>query len=161
MGQYYIIASLDHKEYISTHPFGSGNKLTEFMSDPFGPLMGLAVLLADGNGRGSGDLRVFEKDEEGIEVEIDPPEVIGRWKGSRIVVAGDYADDNQYGVDREDNVYETAKKEWKDISPQVIEALAAGDFYFRTQFLESKIIDEDGKWIGPPYLRELANDQAG
>ena len=71
--------NLDKKEYIHPHRFGDGLKLTEFGPSGDGTMFALAVLLADGNGRGSGD------------VHSDDP-IIGSWAGDRIVVAGDYAD---------------------------------------------------------------------
>ncbi len=164
IGQYYIIANLDRKEYLSTHPFNSGSKLLEFSLDSCGPLTGLAVLLADGCGRGGGDLRYFQE-VDGVDTEVDQDPIVGCWKGDRIVVAGDYADAGQYGVEAgpEDNIYESARKDgsdWRDISAEVIEAMAAGDSYLKSRLLEREIIDQEGKYLGPPYLREHV-DAAG
>jgi hypothetical protein len=79
MGQYFIVANLDKREYLDPHRFGDGLKLMEFGASGEGTMCGLAVLLADGNGRGGGDLS-----------SEDP--VVGRWRGDRLVIAGDYAD---------------------------------------------------------------------
>jgi len=79
MGQYYYIVNLDKKQYLHPHKFGDGLKLLEFGCSQDSTMTGLAVLLADGNNRGRGDLR------------SDNP-IIGSWAGDRIVVAGDYAD---------------------------------------------------------------------
>ena len=79
MGQYYLIVNVDKGEYLNPHRFGDGLKLLEFGPSGSGTMTGLAVLLADGNGRGGGDLG------------SDHP-IIGSWAGNRIVVAGDYAD---------------------------------------------------------------------
>jgi len=137
MGQYYYVVNLDKKQYLHPHRMGDGLKLMEFGSSADGTMMGLAVLLADGNGRGGGDLR------------SDHP-IIGSWAGDRIVIAGDYADDGNH-VDpemitveliakaREDrmleddeetgdfNLYQIAMYSFEDISAQVREAFV-GDY---------------------------------
>jgi len=71
-------------------------------------MAGLAVLLADGNGRGGGDLR------------SENP-IIGSWAGDRVVIAGDYADEGNWGV--EGSLY-AVSEDWEDISDKVIEALS-------------------------------------
>ena len=78
MGQYYKICNLDQKEYLHPHKFGDGMKLLEFGCSSSGTMTALAVLLAEGNGRGGGDLN------------YDHP-LIGSWAGDRIVIMGDYA----------------------------------------------------------------------
>jgi len=79
MGQYYLTVNLDKHEFIHPHKFGDGLKLLEFGDNNAGTMLGLAVLLADGNGRGGGDLP------------SDDP-IVGSWSGNRVVIAGDYAD---------------------------------------------------------------------
>ncbi len=76
MGQYYKIVNLDKRQYLHPHKFGDGLKLLEFGAGGSGTMCGLAILLADGNGRGGGDLR-------------SNASVIGSWAGDRIVIAGD------------------------------------------------------------------------
>ncbi len=83
MGQYYLIVNLDKREYLYPHRFGDGLKLTEFGCSNDGTMTALAILLADGNGRGFGDL---EADDA----------IVGSWAGDRIVVAGDYADPGRW-----------------------------------------------------------------
>jgi hypothetical protein len=83
MGQYYHVVNLDKREYLHPHRMGDGLKLLEFGSSGDGTMLGLAVLLADGNGRGGGDLH------------SEHP-IIGSWAGDRIVIAGDYADEGNY-----------------------------------------------------------------
>ncbi len=56
MGQYYKIVNIKKKQYISPYTFGDGSKLMEFSMSANGVLAGLAILLADGNGKGGGDL---------------------------------------------------------------------------------------------------------
>ena len=80
MGQYYVIANLDKREFISPSSFLDGVKLMEFSLNGNGVLSGLSVLLASSNGQGGGDLTV----DEGWD------DIPGRWAGDRIVVAGDY-----------------------------------------------------------------------
>jgi len=123
MGQYYYVTNIDKKEYINPHKFNDGLKLMEFGSSGMGTMNGLAILLADGNGGGSGDLRSNN-------------EIIGSWSGDKIVIAGDYADENKWGVENEGkNIYSTAAESWKDISEEVIEALC-DDVFFKKHFNE-------------------------
>ena len=68
MGQYYKIVNIKKKQYISPHTFGDGSKLMEFSMSANGVLAGLSILLADGNGRGGGDLN------------SDNP-IVGSWAG--------------------------------------------------------------------------------
>jgi hypothetical protein len=82
MGQYYVIANLDKREFLNPRAFLSGQKLMEFSRDRNGVMMGLAVLLASSNGMGGGDLKV----PAGSLNDYIP----GHWAGDRIVVAGDY-----------------------------------------------------------------------
>ena len=83
MGQYYKIVNIKKKQYITPHTFGDGAKLMEFSMSASGVLAGLAILLADGNGRGGGDLH-SEND------------IVGSWAGDNIVVAGDYANAGKF-----------------------------------------------------------------
>jgi len=150
MGQYYLTVNLDKGEYLDPHKFGDGLKLLEFGDSASGTMTGLATLLADGNGRGGGDLR------------SENP-VIGSWKGDRIVVAGDYADPNNFipealkdelftrmlegqrerdaykdgTIDEETaikyaksncNLYHLAREFYEDVSGKVIEAMADDEF---------------------------------
>lgn len=79
MGQYFRLVNVAKRQYLRPHAAGDGAKLLEFGASGSGVMMCLAVLLADGNGRGGGDLR------------SDSP-LIGSWAGDPIVIAGDYAD---------------------------------------------------------------------
>ena len=115
MGQYYMIANLDKSEFLCPHKFGQGLKLMEFSGAGHSIMQALAVLLADGNGRGGGDLRT------------DSP-LIGSWAGDRIVVAGDYADPDRFGV--EGTVYDAATNDvmpWRDVSDSIIKVIVEGE----------------------------------
>ena len=102
MGQYYYIVNCDKKQYLHPHKFGDGLKLLEFGCSSDGTMTGLAVLLADGNGRGGGDLHSKNP-------------IIGSWAGDRIVIAGDYADPGKFipkGMNK--RLYEKVLKEMYD-----------------------------------------------
>ena len=123
MGQYYKIVNIKKKQYISPHTFGDGSKLMEFSMSASGVLAGLAILLADGNGRGGGDLH-SEND------------IVGSWAGDNIVVAGDYADAGKFVKEPEHNLYEVSS-EGEDISVKVLEALF-DDQYFFSEFRKNR-----------------------
>lgn len=145
MGQYYFVCNLDKREYLHPHKFGDGLKLLEFGSSSNGTMSGLAVLLADGNGRGGGD------------IEVKTPTIVGSWAGDRIVISGDYADGGKFiddallsewrakkNLDKrsiEDlgdssaNLYDIARDLFKDISLEVVKALCV-DSYLRETFAE-------------------------
>ena len=124
MGQYYKIVNIKKKQYISPYIFGDGSKLMEFSMSANGVLAGLAILLADGNGRGGGDLH-SEND------------IVGSWAGDNIVVAGDYADAGKFVKEPEQNLYEVASSEGEDISIKVLDALF-DDQYFFSEFRKNR-----------------------
>lgn len=171
MGQYYYVCNLDKKEYLHPHKFNDGLKLLEFGHGGL-TMTGLALLLTDANGRGGGDLcrsvrweadkpqpdgweprqgekvlgeETLDPPPQGDRYRVLIPEVSGRWKGDRIVVAGDYADptpgsppDPNYNDDRVANLHGLCSipdEHWKDISLQVVEALMF-DEYIRTSMRE-------------------------
>ena len=117
MGQYYKIVNIKKKQYISPYIFGDGSKLMEFSMSANGVLAGLAILLADGNGRGGGDLH-SEND------------IVGSWSGDNIVIAGDYADDGKFVKDADKNLYHIASIEGEDISIKVLDALCDDRYFF-------------------------------
>lgn len=93
IGQYYIVCNIDKKEYIDPHCWDDGAKLLEFALSTEGTMTALAILLADGNDRGGGDLHTTST-------------YVGRWAGDRIVITGDYADAGKF-TDTGDNLYDT------------------------------------------------------
>lgn len=113
MGQYFIVVNPDKEQYLSPHNFGDGLKLMEFGNSQAGTLTGLAVLLADGNGKGLGDL---DSDHD----------IIGSWAGDRVVVAGDYANPGEF-VEGDDNLFTVAGDEYENISDEVIRAIVDGE----------------------------------
>lgn len=111
MGQYYYVVNVTKKQYLHPHKFGDGLKLMEFGPSGDGTMAGLAILLADGNGRGGGDLHSDKT-------------VIGSWAGDQIVIAGDYADAGRFVDDPTLNLHEIASRDFEDISDRVKMALA-------------------------------------
>jgi hypothetical protein len=85
MGQYYLVVNIDKKEFLHPHKLGDGLKLMEFGNSSDGTMLALALLLADGCGRGGGDYHAKKGSTPDLAL-------IGRWKNDRIVIAGDYAD---------------------------------------------------------------------
>ena len=129
MGQYYKIVNIEKQQYLDTYTFNEGAKLLEFGCSSEGTLTALAILLADGNGRGGGDLH------------SEHP-IIGSWAGDRIVVAGDYADEEKFlEIDEavkfkmlqngnSPNVYTFAMEYFEDISEQALTALLDDRFIY-------------------------------
>jgi len=124
MGQYFKVVNTTKGQVITPHKFGGGAKLMEFSSDGMGTMQGLAILLADGNNRGGGDLR------------SDNP-IIGSWAGDNIVVTGDYADEGKFCDNPTINLYETSKR-FKDVSFDVIEALCEDSWWKQNYFNDWK-----------------------
>jgi len=151
VGQYYRLANPKKRQYLDPHAFGDGAKAMEFGASGSGTMLGLTVLLLDGNGRGGGDCR------------SESP-LIGSWAGDPIVITGDYADDGKH-VSQEDlalyrasiandkstldwlkksgrkiedvlpNLYTVASQCYEDISDKVILALC-DDPYERKALIE-------------------------
>ena len=136
MGQYYKIVNVKKKEYITPHTFGDGLKLMEFSMSANGVLAGLAILLADGNGRGGGDLN-------------SENEIVGSWAGDNIVIAGDYADNGKWIKDPDTNLYSVANNEGEDISIKVLDALCDDRYYFE-EFRKHR-----AGWISNTEVKEL------
>ena len=136
MGQYYKIVNVKKKQYITPHTFGDGAKLMEFSMSANGVLAGLAILLADGNGRGGGDLN-------------SDNEIVGSWAGDNIVIAGDYADVGKFVKNPNETLYSVAEEEGEDISLKVLDALF-DDRYFFEEFRKNRL-----EWIGSDEVHSL------
>lgn len=140
MGQYHIVVNLDKKTYLNPNHLGDGLKLMEF-GDGGATLTALAILLAQDNGRGLGDLHVampdmplehWEKDEYNLKrVRTPHAHLVGSWAGDRITIAGDYGDNLP---DREENLYYTAQK-YEDISASMRELINC-DRYLKERFAD-------------------------
>ena len=125
MGQYYKIVNVKKRQYLNPHMFNDGMKLMEFGMSAGGTLTALAVLLADGNNRGGGDLH-------------SDNDIIGSWAGDPIVIAGDYADQGKFlPADKSDQtLYSVCEDEGEDISAKVLDALME-DRWFREDFINN------------------------
>jgi hypothetical protein len=146
MGQYYKIVNIDKQEYISPSDFGSGVKLMEFAypGNPSMVLSALAILLADGNNRGGGDLRSDNS-------------VIGNWKYDRVAIVGDYADPHPE-CQNENFYFDTDR--WENISDQVWAALL-DDRYFAHEYRKKILyfLETDQKYYIPKRIVEFATFQ--
>ena len=149
MGQYYIVANLDKKQYIYPHDFCSGAKLLEFTGGSYGTAAALAMLTASGNGKGGGDIYIrCYGDWDGLipdncihDENIAYPEMIGYWAGDRIVTAGHEAENglfltdeqiddykNNTGVFEVPTLHEYAIKFFGNVSAQIIVAMCAEEW---------------------------------
>jgi len=104
MGQYYYVINTTKRQYLHPHRFGDGLKLLEFGCSGCSTMTALAILLADGNGRGGGDLR------------SDDP-IVGSWAGDQIVIGGDYADPGRFVPEADMAAYREAEKGDGDEAP--------------------------------------------
>lgn len=145
MGQYYKIVNIKKKQYITPHTFGDGAKLMEFSMSKNGVLSALAVLLADGNGRGGGDLG------------SDNP-IVGWWAGDNIVIAGDYADEGKFVKEPNQNLYRVASEEGEDISLKVLDALCDDKWFFE-EFRKNSPIDDNVASLIERKLKEKGLSQ--
>lgn len=126
MGQYHLTVNLDKREFVHPHKLASGLKLWEQLACEMGPGKALIILLAHPERRGGGD----------FDVETDVARrTIGRWRGDRIAIVGDYAEDGDLlhnakpGDTPASEIYEN--EAWTDITDDVcavIEAELGGKF---------------------------------
>jgi len=114
MGQSYVIANLDKKEFINPHNLGDGSKLREFVFRDHGPT-NLAIVL----------LLAKRSTFSGAELEL-VGERAGSWCGNRIAIVGLY-DDPLPG--RKENLFEVitgmGSEGYANISIQVVEMVRA------------------------------------
>jgi hypothetical protein len=141
VGQYHIIVNLDRKQMLIPTHLGDGLKLLEF-GDGGATLTALAILLAQDNGRGLGDLHVampgtpledWEKGKCGLKrVRTPHAHLVGSWAGDRITIAGDYGDSLP---GRDENLYYFAQREYEDISAPMRDLIRA-DKWMREKFAD-------------------------
>lgn len=94
MGQYFILANLDKKEYLSSHMMGSGSKEIEICAN-YGLANVAMFMMAMGD--------------------TDGGAVRGRWAGDRVVLVGDYDKSGIYQDIKEENG-------WTDVSESTLDA---------------------------------------
>ena len=141
MGQYHLIVNTDKKNYLCPTRLGDGLKLLEF-GDGGATLTALAILLAQDNGRGLGDLHVampdtplesWEQGKCGLKrIRTPHAHLVGSWAGDRISIAGDYGD-NLPG--ETENLYYFAQRVFEDISAPLRELINC-DKWLREKFAD-------------------------
>jgi len=133
MGEYYIIANSDKRQYLNSNSLGMSVKLLGAMVSPLPQT--LVWLLTDGapisGAWGMG----------------------GTWAGDRIVVVGD--EGSSAGV------FERAHAEFQDITVEAFEDLAAHCSYSYIKYREEGLLDDDGRFIPEWLSRRLPLDCDG
>lgn len=133
MGQYHSIYNKTKKEMLTPHSFGCGTKLLEFTSS-YALMSGLAVLLANSNGRGGGDLnppfrmspktyKILPNKGADLKKEMAIAAISGRWAGDEIVIQGDYAEKNDKAF-----IPENELAEYTDISEIVLKGISTDEY---------------------------------
>ena len=116
MGQYHKLINLTKKEYVNPHKIGLGAKHLEGIGfeGSMGDVMYLLSIAQGNERRGGGD--------------VEGHRYIGRWAGDKVVVVGDYYDQDNDNpkfkglYDINDGVHENVH--WHDISHGVRELLS-------------------------------------
>lgn len=117
MGQYHKLVNLDKKEYVHGHRIDNGLKLMEQCGFEKCTATALWLLLACSNGRGGGDAKAHP--------------MVGRWAGDRIIVVGDYAEEDDVPGLNAKNIYHGCELPSPDHPPEV-------EHYFTDISLEVK-----------------------
>jgi len=112
----YIAANFDKWEYIRAEAFGEDPTPEGFEQSYQGVMMALVVLLADGNGRGGGDLN------------SEHP-IIGSWAGNRVAIIDDEVKDSKLSLAGQSRkpLQKQMLTHGKDVSQQVFEAIREGE----------------------------------
>jgi len=131
MGQYHKLINLTKKEYVNPYEIGLGAKHLEGIGfeGSMGDVMYLLSIAQGNERRGGGD--------------AEGHRYIGRWAGDKVVVVGDYYDEDNdnpkfkglYDVDVEEQ-----KELWHDISHGVRELLSSvyDDLNFEKEIYKTK-----------------------
>ena len=116
MSNQYLIVNFDRKEYLRPGAFGERDDLKTVLMSSDGVLTALAIVLADGNNRGGGDLR------------SDMP-IIGSWAGQRIGIVDDLVVDAMLSEPGMESIplQQQMLQLGKDVSGAAIEALLDGE----------------------------------
>jgi hypothetical protein len=110
MGQYHKLVNLDRKEQVQPYNLGLGAKQYEQTGENGSLSDALYLLVMTSPARGGGDWENF-------------PELSGRWAGDRVIVLGDYTEDEDLpGYQNASKLYHESE-DWKDISDAVAIAL--------------------------------------
>jgi hypothetical protein len=110
MGQYHKLVNLDRKEQVQPYNLGLGAKQYEQTGDNGSISDALYLLVMTSPARGGGDWESFEG-------------LSGRWAGDRVVVLGDYTEDEDLpGYENASTLY-SQSYDWLDLSDEVAIAL--------------------------------------
>lgn len=116
MGQYHLLVNIDKREYVDTSSLALGSKQWEHTGDYRYPLVGsladaMYILTMTSPGRGGGDLPTTE--------------ISGRWAGDRVMVVGDYTEDEDLPAEfLASQLYNTAQESYEEIGGLVRDAFA-------------------------------------
>jgi hypothetical protein len=180
MGQYYYTVNLDKEEFLMPHRLGDGLKLLEFGCSSNGTLTALALLLADGNGRGGGDIdesiqpehRWFKRCPSDFRVEnsyvisgtkhkIIVPKLVGHWAGDRIVTAGDYADEGNFLTEEQIERFRNdpeAQSGWEDGEIHDPNLYGYAQRYFKDISYDMLIVMSFESWMRDDIIVHLHQD---
>jgi hypothetical protein len=133
MGEYYIVANPDKRQYLNSNSLGGMSvKLPGVLASPLPQI--LVWLLADSAPISGGW------------------GMAGIWAGDRIAVAGDEGPSA--------GVYERARAEFRDITVEAFEDLAAHCTYIDIKYHEEGLLDDDGRFIQGWSSREPTFDSS-
>lgn len=111
MGQYHKLVNLDKKEQVISYNLGLGAKQYEQTGTEGSMGDAMYLLLMTSPSRGGGDWDSFD-------------DLSGRWVGDRVVVLGDYTEDDDYAEYPNFGKLYRESSDWNDISNDVAVALA-------------------------------------
>jgi len=132
MGEYFVIANLDKKEFLSPDIFATGVKLFEIAASDCGAMTGLTILLSS-------------------QTEDDKDSIYGRWAGDRIIIAGDYSNvevyedciiDGKYENISEDVILKLCERPW--YRERIMERLKFFDSVIKS-LVYAKLVDLYGE----------------
>jgi hypothetical protein len=124
MGQYWKVVNVDRREYLDPKVCGDYKLWEHLVNGVTGKA--LVILLANQpEMRGGGDLGYGVEEK----VNFDPQEYIGRWVGDRVIMIGDYAENDDLAWCDPADVYEKisqkSQRTYKDISKPVMAIIQA------------------------------------
>lgn len=124
MGQYYLIVNLTKKEYLCPHKAGCGLKAGQVATGPVSHLLSSLLLNNEG----------------------DAP--YGGWAGDRIVIAGDYAEQDRPGeLPRMPNLYRRCEAgEYRDITNETLIAVIQHRNWWAKHLYAEWQLDRPDSW---------------
>jgi hypothetical protein len=114
MGQYHLLVNIDKREYLNPGEIGLGVKQWEHQSHPQWKMAGsvadaMYILTMTSPNRGGGDM--------------PGTDISGRWAGDRVMVVGDYTEDEDLPAHfLAGQIYGEAKNHYTEIGAEVREA---------------------------------------